>query len=107
MPKRAADPPACRSAQASRAACPAGVLGNPFSRAAPSAASRPASRVAFDTSMPATVVAGGAHGVPPLRLTDAGSGRVAARRVASEVEERRRPGRHLVHEVGASRAACG
>jgi len=27
--------------------------------------------------------------------------------MASEVEERRRPGRHLVREVGASSAACG
>jgi hypothetical protein len=51
---------------------------------------------------------GGAHGVPPLSITDAGSHSPGvARGVASEVEERRRPGRTLVPEVGASSAACG
>jgi SRSO17 transposase len=68
-----------RSAQASRAACPAGVLGKVWSRALPSGVSRQASSVAFETSIPiAAVAAEPTASLPQLHECGVGSGRAPA-----------------------------
>src|SRR5262245_61720985 len=100
IPKWVSAPGAWPSAQARRAANPPGLLGKVWSRAFPSGVRRQASRVALETSIPTTVVA--AVPTAPLPSSSRMRGRLGgvARGVASEVEEHRRPVRHLVREVG-------
>src|SRR5262249_20573157 len=101
--KWTAAPAACRSAQASRAAWPSGSLANRLAHARPPGPGGQASRVALLTSIPTKCVAA-VVAVPMASLPSASRCGVAlarvARGVASEVEERRRPGRTLVPEVG-------
>src|SRR5262249_40588463 len=98
-------PAAGRSGPGGQAAAPPGGLGEEGRPGRGPGARRQASRVSLLTSIPTKVVGWPTASSPQAHGCGVSAGAAPGR--ASEVEERRRSGRHLVPEVKASAVACG